>query len=176
MHITLNEFNEEHSAITNRADHGILGAEEYGNALMESLGSVKAAKSDPGFIKIIKAEMSRSEDISTRSQVIPIRGENEYDLEADIMAANNKGTPSFIYLNSNRRATYIHIDAYGRVSLGSPVVFFNDVVDEEGEGQIEADFNRKRSRPQFRNSSLDRVVKRLDYSRGYAGIIVLAAE
>lgn len=143
---------------------------------MESLGSVKAAKSDPGFIKIIKAEMNRSEDISTRSQVIPIKGEDEYDLEADIMAANNKGTPSFIYLNSNRRATYIHIDAYGRVSLGSPVVFFNDVVDEEGEGQIEADFNRKRSRPQFRNSSLDRVVKRLDYSRGYAGIIVLAVE
>ena len=154
----------------------ILGAEEYGNALMESLGTVKAAKSDPGFIKIIKAEMNRSEDISTRSQVIPIKGEDEYDLEADIMAANNKGTPSFIYLNSNRRATYIHIDAYGRVSLGSPVVFFNDVVDEEGEGQIEADFNRKRSRPQFRNSSLDRVVKRLDYSRGYAGIIVLAVE
>lgn len=92
------------------------------------------------------------------------------------MAANNKGTPSFIYLNSNRRATYIHVDVYGRVSLGSPVVFFNDVVDEEGKGQIEADFNRKRSRPQFRNSSLDRVVKRLDYSRGYAGIIVLAVE
>lgn len=153
-----------------------LSVEEYSNALMESLGSVKAAKSDPGFIKIIKAEMNRSEDISTRSQVIPIKGEDEYDLEADIMAANNKGTPSFIYLNSNRRATYIHIDAYGRVSLGSPVVFFNDVVDEEGEGQIEADFNRKRSRPQFRNSSLDRVVKRLDYSRGYAGIIVLAVE
>lgn len=171
MHITLNEFNEVH-----RVERGILGAEEYGNALMESLGSVKAAKSDPGFIKIIKAEMNRSEDISTRSQVIPIKGEDEYDLEADIMAANNKGTPSFIYLNSNRRATYIHIDAYGRVSLGSPVVFFNDVVDEEGEGQIEADFNRKRSRPQFRNSSLDRVVKRLDYSRGYAGIIVLAVE
>lgn len=169
MHITLNEFNEA-------SERGILGAEEYGNALMESLGTVKAAKSDPGFIKIIKAEMNRSEDISTRSQVIPIKGEDEYDLEADIMAANNKGTPSFIYLNSNRRATYIHIDAYGRVSLGSPVVFFNDVVDEEGEGQIEADFNRKRSRPQFRNSSLDRVVKRLDYSRGYAGIIVLAVE
>lgn len=171
MHITLDKFNEGH-----RVGRGILGAEEYGNALMESLGSVKAAKSDPGFIKIIKAEMNRSEDISTRSQVIPIKGEDEYDLEADIMAANNKGTPSFIYLNSNRRATYIHIDAYGRVSLGSPVVFFNDVVDEEGEGQIEADFNRKRSRPQFRNSSLDRVVKRLDYSRGYAGIIVLAVE
>lgn len=173
MHITLNEFNEGHG---HRVERGILGAEEYGIALMESLGSVKAAKSDPGFIKIIKAEMNRSEDISTRSQVIPIKGEDEYDLEADIMAANNKGTPSFIYLNSNRRATYIHIDAYGRVSLGSPVVFFNDVVDEEGEGQIEADFNRKRSRPQFRNSSLDRVVKRLDYSRGYAGIIVLAVE
>lgn len=173
MHITLDEFNEGHG---HRVERGILGAEGYGNALMESLGSVKAAKSDPGFIKIIKAEMNRSEDISTRSQVIPIKGEDEYDLEADIMAANNKGTPSFIYLNSNRRATYIHIDAYGRVSLGSPVVFFNDVVDEEGEGQIEADFMRKRSRPQFRNSSLDRVVKRLDYSRGYAGIIVLAVE
>lgn len=171
MHITLDEFNEGHRAV-----RGSLGAEEYGNALIESLSSVKAAKSDPGFIKIIKAEMNRSEDISTRSQVIPIKGEDEYDLEADIMAANNKGTPSFIYLNSNRRATYIHIDAYGRVSLGSPVVFFNDVVDEEGEGQIEADFNRKRSRPQFRNSSLDRVVKRLDYSRGYSGIIVLAVE
>lgn len=155
---------------------GILGAEEYGNALMESLGTITTPKSNPGFVKIIKAEMNRSEDISMRSKVIPIKGEDEYDLEADIMAANNKGTPSFIYLNSNRRATYIHIDAYGRVSMGSPVVFFNDVVDEEGEGQIEADFNRKRSRPQFRNSSLDRVVKRLDYSRGYAGIIVLAVE
>lgn len=74
-----------------------LSVEEYGNALMESLGSVKAAKSDPGFIKIIKAEMNRSEDISTRSQAIPIKGEDEYDLEADIMAANNKGTrASFI--------------------------------------------------------------------------------
>ena len=158
MFITLDAFNEGLSRDLNESNEapGILGAD-----------------------KIIKAEMGRSEDISTRSQVIPIKGENEYDLEADIMAANNKGTPSFIYLNSNRRATYIHIDAYGRVSMGSPVVFFNDVVDEEageGEGQIEADFNRKRSRPQFRNSSLDRVVKRLDYSRGYAGIIVLAVE
>lgn len=31
MHITLNEFNEGH-----RVERGILGAEEYGNALMES--------------------------------------------------------------------------------------------------------------------------------------------
>lgn len=55
MHITLDEFNEGHG---HRVERGILGAEEYGNALMESLGTVKAAKSDPGFIKIIKAEMN----------------------------------------------------------------------------------------------------------------------
>lgn len=170
MKVSLKQLNQIESG------KGVLSAEEYGNALMESLGTVQTAKSDPGFVKIIKAEMGRSEDISMRSKVIPIKGDHEVDFEKDLIAANNKGTPSFIYLNTNRRATYIHINSYGAVKMFSPVIFFNDVVDEEGEGPIEADFMRKRSRPQFRDSSLSRVIDRLDFSRGYAGIIVLAVE
>lgn len=170
MKVSLKELNQIESG------KGVLSAEEYGNALMESLGTVQTTKSDPGFVKIIKAEMGRSEDISMRSKVIPIKGDHEVDFEKDLIAANNKGTPSFIYLNTNRRATYIHINSYGAVKMFSPVIFFNDVVDEEGEGPIEADFMRKRSRPQFRDSSLSRVIDRLDFSRGYAGIIVLAVE
>lgn len=170
MKVSLKELNQIESG------KGVLSAEEYGNALMESLGTVQTAKSDPGFVKIIKAEMGRSEDISMRSKVIPIKGDHEVDFEKDLIAANNKGTPSFIYLNTNRRATYIHINSYGAVKMFSPVIFFNDVVDEEGEGPIEVDFMRKRSRPQFRDSSLSRVIDRLDFSRGYAGIIVLAVE
>ena len=180
MHITLDEFrgaDESDTLCESNVEPGILGADEYGEALMESLGSIKPAKSDPDFIKIIKAEMRRSGDISSKSQVIPIKGDGPSELYSDISSANGKGTPSFIYVNTHRRATYIHVDAYGEVTGGSPVVFFNDIIDEEeSDAHVEANLGLKPNRPKFRNGRLAEVIGRLNYSRGYAGIIVLAAE
>ncbi len=170
MHITLDEFHQP-------AIRGLLGAEKYTEQMNESLGTAKAGSSDPDWVKMIKAEMRRARDISPNSLVIPIKGDGPSEAYSDIVGTNKKGTPSFIYLNTQGRATYIHVDAYGALNANTPVAWFSNVVEGEGdesEDKVEARFDLDRGRPKFKDERFHKVLGRLNYSRGYAGIVVLA--
>lgn len=171
MHISLDEFNQT----AQPAQPAILGAEKYTEEMNESLGTAKAGSSEPNWVKMIKAEARRARDISPKSLVVPIKGDGPSEAYSDIVGTNKKGTPSFIYLNTNGRATYIHVDAYGALNANTPVAWFSNVVDEQGaEGPVEAKFDLDRGRPKFKDGRFHQVLGRLDYSRGYAGIVVLA--
>lgn len=152
--------------------------ENYANALNESLGNLKMVSSQPEYIAVIKAElrMMQGSDVSPNSAVSPIKGDSMQEFLNDIKASNAKGRPAFIYVNTNGKANYFHIDrnAEGKVGLNTDVAYF--FLKRDGDDEyISATFDANRGvSARFKALKLKEAANRMDFSKGYIGMIVYA--
>ena len=152
--------------------------ENYANALNESLGNLKMVSSQPEYIAVIKAElrMMQGSDVSPNSAVSPIKGDSMQEFLKDIKASNAKGRPAFIYVNTNGKANYFHIDrnAEGKVGLNTDVAYF--FLKHDGDDEyISATFDANRGvSARFKALKLKEAANRMDFSKGYIGMIVYA--
>ena len=155
-----------------------LNYENYANALNESLGNLKMVSSDPEYISVIKAElrMMQGSDVSPNSAVSPIKGNSMEEFLKDIKASNAKGRPSFIYVNTNGKANYFHIDrdTEGKVGLNTIVAYF--FLKRDGDDEyVSATFDANRGvSARYKALRLKEAANRLDFSNGYIGMIVYA--
>ena len=149
------------------------------SSLCESLGNLKGVSSDPNYVQVIKMELRllQGSDISPNSKVAPIQGNTAEELIKDIKASNKRGRPSFIYVNTNGKSDYFHVNRDEKtVGVNTAVAHFftkSNPNSDDGYGNVDATFDANHGvRARFRTLTLKEAISRLDFSRGYAGAII----